>query len=68
MEDGKLRIFPPTSEKEWFRWLDNIQDWCISRQLWWGHQIPAYFIKLSNQDQDVCRLYNLFSQALKMSD
>ncbi|CAG8445066.1 15734_t:CDS:10 [Rhizophagus irregularis] len=52
VKDGKLRISPYTSEKEWFRWLGNIQDWCISRQLWWGHQIPAYFIKLSNQDQD----------------
>jgi valyl-tRNA synthetase len=57
VEDEKLRIFPPASEKEWFRWLDNIQDWCISRQLWWGHQIPAYFINLSNQDQDVCIIF-----------
>ncbi|CAG8502365.1 16095_t:CDS:10, partial [Acaulospora colombiana] len=50
--DGKLRITPKTSEKDWFRWLGNIQDWCISRQLWWGHQVPAYFIKIENRDQD----------------
>ncbi|CAG8456642.1 4784_t:CDS:10 [Acaulospora morrowiae] len=50
--DGKLRITPKTSEKDWFRWLGNIQDWCISRQLWWGHQVPAYFIKIANRDQD----------------
>ncbi|CAG8570466.1 274_t:CDS:10 [Funneliformis mosseae] len=52
VEEGKMHIFPKASEKEWFRWLGNIQDWCISRQLWWGHQVPAYFIKIPNQDQD----------------
>ena len=31
----------------WFRWLENIRDWCVSRQLWWGHRIPAYFVKFS---------------------
>ncbi|CAG8433960.1 2555_t:CDS:10 [Diversispora eburnea] len=50
--DDKLRIIPKTSEKDWFRWLGNIQDWCISRQLWWGHQVPAYFIKIANRVQD----------------
>ena len=41
--EGKLKIHPPEHEKTWYRWLDNIQDWCVSRQLWWGHQIPAWF-------------------------
>ena len=36
----------------WFRWLENIRDWCVSRQLWWGHRIPAYFVKFS-KDEDV---------------
>ncbi|KAI8820771.1 tRNA synthetases class I-domain-containing protein [Fimicolochytrium jonesii] len=49
---GELQILPQTSEKEWFRWLENIEDWCISRQLWWGHRIPAYFIKIQNQEND----------------
>jgi len=40
---GQLTIRPKEQEKEWFKWLDNIQDWCVSRQLWWGHRIPAYF-------------------------
>ncbi|RUS17877.1 tRNA synthetases class I-domain-containing protein [Endogone sp. FLAS-F59071] len=44
--DGKLKIQPKTSEQEWFRWLGGIQDWCVSRQVWWGHRIPAYFVKL----------------------
>lgn len=43
---GELKIRPATSEKEWFAWLENIQDWCISRQLWWGHRAPAYFVKM----------------------
>ena len=33
-------------EKTWFRWLDNIRDWCVSRQLWWGHRVPAYYVKV----------------------
>ena len=41
---GRLKIIPSNPhEKTWYHWLDNIQDWCISRQLWWGHQIPAWF-------------------------
>lgn len=42
VEKGHLKIYPAHFEKTWFEWLDNIRDWCISRQLWWGHQIPAY--------------------------
>ena len=38
-----LIILPAEHEKTWYYWLDNIKDWCVSRQLWWGHQIPAWF-------------------------
>jgi valyl-tRNA synthetase len=41
-EDPALRFYPEYWSKTWFEWLNNIQDWCISRQLWWGHQIPAW--------------------------
>ncbi|KAJ1674343.1 hypothetical protein EV182_003475, partial [Spiromyces aspiralis] len=41
---GEITLHPKSQEQEWFRWLDNIQDWCISRQLWWGHRIPAFCI------------------------
>jgi valyl-tRNA synthetase len=34
----------------WFRWLDNIQDWCVSRQLWWGHRIPAWKATISGEE------------------
>ncbi|KAJ7771844.1 tRNA synthetases class I-domain-containing protein [Mycena metata] len=43
---GELIINPKQSEDEWFRWLGDLQDWCISRQLWWGHRCPAYFVRL----------------------
>ena len=42
VESGELTITPNASKKEWSAWLTRIQDWCISRQLWWGHRIPAY--------------------------
>ncbi|KAI9468965.1 MAG: valyl-tRNA synthetase [Benjaminiella poitrasii] len=50
--DGELKIAPKVSEGDWFRWLGNINDWCISRQLWWGHRIPAYFVKIEGENQD----------------
>ncbi|MBR2290258.1 MAG: valine--tRNA ligase [Clostridia bacterium] len=43
VREGKTRFVPKRYEKQYFNWLDNIQDWCISRQLWWGHRIPAYY-------------------------
>ena len=41
--NNEMRFVPKRYEKQYFHWLDNIQDWCISRQLWWGHRIPAYY-------------------------
>ena len=43
VRDGRTRFVPKAWEKTFFDWLDNIQPWCISRQLWWGHQIPAWY-------------------------
>ena len=43
VRNGETRFIPKRYEKQYFNWLDNIQDWCISRQLWWGHRIPAYY-------------------------
>ena len=40
---GAIKIVPETWAKTWFNWLENIQPWCVSRQLWWGHRIPAWF-------------------------
>ncbi|KAF9458072.1 tRNA synthetases class I-domain-containing protein [Collybia nuda] len=49
---GELVITPKQSENDWYRWLGGIQDWCISRQLWWGHRCPAYFVKVEGKEQD----------------
>ena len=40
---GKLKLIPERMDKTYYNWLDNIRDWCVSRQLWWGHRIPAYY-------------------------
>ncbi|KDD75111.1 class I (I, L, M and V) tRNA synthetase, partial [Helicosporidium sp. ATCC 50920] len=46
---GDLAIQPREFEATWFRWLENIRDWCVSRQLWWGHRIPAYYVELEGE-------------------
>eukprot|EP00752_Nemacystus_decipiens_P005746 g5199.t1 len=50
VKNKELRIEPPMHEKTWYQWLDNSRDWCISRQLWWGHRIPAYFATVEGED------------------
>lgn len=52
VKKGELKIAPKVSEGDWFRWLENIQDWCISRQLWWGHRVPAYYVKIEGEPVD----------------
>jgi valyl-tRNA synthetase len=60
VRDGRTRIVPEEWVKTWEHWLGNIQDWCISRQLWWGHQIPAWFcdacgaVTVSRADPSAC--------------
>jgi valyl-tRNA synthetase len=46
VRNKELLIIPESHERTWFDWLEGIQDWCISRQLWWGHRIPAYPVKI----------------------
>ncbi|XP_070532577.1 valine--tRNA ligase-like [Ptychodera flava] len=48
VEKGDLKIIPDMHIKTWNAWLNNIRDWCISRQLWWGHRIPAYFVTIDD--------------------
>ncbi len=48
-EQSKIQFFPPRFDKTFTSWLENIEDWCISRQLWWGHRIPAWFHKDSGE-------------------
>jgi valyl-tRNA synthetase len=60
VQDGKIRIIPERFTKVYYNWLENIQDWCISRQLWWGHRIPVWYCQdcgkmtVTRHDPSVC--------------
>jgi valyl-tRNA synthetase len=49
VRDGRTRIIPGKWEKDYFMWLENLEDWCISRQIWWGHRIPAWYCQECGQ-------------------
>ena len=49
VKNGEIKIIPASGEKTYYHWLNNIEPWCISRQLWWGHQVPVWFDKDGNQ-------------------
>jgi valyl-tRNA synthetase len=48
VRSGEIGVVPETWKKTWFNWLENIQPWCVSRQLWWGHRIPAWYDEAGN--------------------
>ncbi len=60
VRDGRIKFVPERFDKNYFHWMENTQDWCISRQLWWGHRIPAFYCDdcghtvVSREDVDVC--------------
>ena len=60
IKNGDIKLIPERMDKAYYNWTDNIRDWCISRQLWWGHQIPAYYcadcghITVSGDKVDKC--------------
>jgi valyl-tRNA synthetase len=60
VRDGRIRFIPERWTAEYYRWLEDIRDWCVSRQLWWGHRIPAWYcdacgeVTVSREDATVC--------------
>ncbi|TEY43479.1 hypothetical protein BOTCAL_0369g00090 [Botryotinia calthae] len=52
VKSGEIKIKPESAEKSYLRWMENINDWCLSRQLWWGHQAPIYFAQIEGDQND----------------
>ena len=66
MED-KLKFYPTKYKTTYKNWLENIQDWCISRQLWWGHRIPAYFLPTAEGQEDQFVVAENIEQAVELA-
>ncbi|RKF60005.1 Valine--tRNA ligase, mitochondrial [Erysiphe neolycopersici] len=52
VKNGQIKISPESAEKSYIRWMENVNDWCLSRQLWWGHQAPMYFAQIEGESND----------------
>ncbi|MDG1818520.1 MAG: valine--tRNA ligase [Porticoccaceae bacterium] len=73
VEDGRIKFVPQQYENMYFSWMRNIQDWCISRQLWWGHQIPAWYDEagkayVGHSEKAVREKYDLGDRPLKQDE
>ncbi|MCL4142208.1 UNVERIFIED_CONTAM: hypothetical protein GTU68_045539 [Idotea baltica] len=73
VEDGDIQFVPKQYENMYFSWMRDIQDWCISRQLWWGHRIPAWYddkgnVYVGRSEQDVREKHDLGAIALKQDN
>ncbi len=73
VEDGRIKFVPQQYENMYFSWMRNINDWCISRQLWWGHQIPAWYDEagkayVGRSEEEVREKYNLGDIPLKQDE
>ncbi len=73
VEDGSIQFVPKQYENMYFSWMRDIQDWCISRQLWWGHRIPAWYDEAGNvyvgrDEAEVRAKHNLGDQPLRQDD
>ncbi len=73
VENGEIKFHPENWIKTYFNWMNNIEDWCISRQIWWGHRIPAWYdndgnIYVGYSENDVRSHYSLDKRTLKQDD
>ena len=73
VHNGDIKFHPQNWDKTYFNWMDNIQDWCISRQIWWGHRIPAWYdtegnVYVGHNEEEIRTQYNLDTRELKQDD
>jgi len=73
VKSGEIKFVPENWDKTYYHWMDNIQDWCISRQLWWGHRIPAWYdeqgnVYVAENEQQVRQENNLSDEVLLRQD
>ncbi|HKJ00736.1 MAG TPA: valine--tRNA ligase [bacterium] len=72
VEDGRIRMVPDFQKKVFFEWMNNIQDWCISRQLWWGHRIPVWYCDACSaviaSEEDISACTQCGSDKLRMDE
>ncbi|MCA1790879.1 MAG: valine--tRNA ligase [Thioalkalivibrio sp.] len=73
VEDGRIRFVPENWSKTYFEWMRNIEDWCISRQIWWGHRIPAWYdnegnIYVGRSEAEVRERHGLWPQVVLRQD
>jgi len=73
VNNGDIKFHPQNWDKTYFNWMDNIQDWCISRQIWWGHRIPAWYdsegnVYVGHNEEEVRTQYNLDTRELDQDD
>ena len=73
VNSGEIKFHPENWIKTYFNWMDNIEDWCISRQIWWGHRIPAWYDEDSNvyvgySDEEVRQHYKLSDEVLTQDE
>lgn len=67
VRNGEVKFIPERFDKTYFNWMENIRDWCISRQLWWGHRIPAYYCKeCGNMQVSESELQNVINVEAKI--
>ena len=72
VEDGRIKFVPERFSKTYLNWMNNVHDWCISRQLWWGHQIPAWYCEdcghITVSREDACECENCHSKNIKREE
>ncbi len=73
VKNGEIKFIPENWSKTYYEWLENIQDWCISRQLWWGHRIPAWYdnegnVYVGESENEIRKQHNIENSIALIQD